>query len=529
MRTITLLFALFGIFFGVQAQDPAIQWQNTIGGSERDEIREISSTSDGGYIIGGDSFSNISGDKTENSNGGRDLWIVKINATGDIEWQNTIGGSGEEILRSIFQTVDGGYLITADSDSNISGDKTENSRGGFDYWIIKLNATGTIVWQHTYGGIGSDYNPIGQQTLDGGYIVAGTSTTNVSGEKTDPSNGDADIWALKLDAAGTIIWQNSIGGSDGDYTNAISLANDGGFIINSSSKSNISGDKSENQIGPFDFWVVKLNPDGAVQWENTIGGTSVDSGYRVIATMDGGYLAGGQSNSPASGDKSENSLGLYDYWIIKLDSNGTIVWENTIGGGLDDFFTDLIELTSGNFLVTGISYSGIGGDKTDPSKGDSDNWFLNINSSGAITGQKTIGGAFRDDPLNIILTQDGGFVVAASSSSDISGDKTENSQGLLDYWVYKMQSAVLGVSNNELSSSFSLYPNPTNGNFTMDLGREYTDVTVEISNVLGQIISSEKYASAKIIQQEINVSAGTYFVKVSIAKEGSNTLRIIKQ
>ncbi|AFL81151.1 hypothetical protein Aeqsu_1668 [Aequorivita sublithincola DSM 14238] len=528
MRTSIILLVFLNSITSAFAQDPAILWQNTIGGSEREDAREISPTSDGGYIIGGDSFSNISGDKTENSNGGRDLWIVKINATGAIVWQNTIGGSGEDRLWSIFQTVDGGYLILADSNSDISGDKTENSRGGFDYWILKLDATGTIMWQHTYGGIDADYFPRGHQTSDGSYIVAGTSTSGVSGEKTDPSNGDADIWILKLDSNGTILWQNSIGGSSGDYTNAISLANDGGYIINTSSISNISGDKSENSIGGLDYWVVKLNPDGTVQWENTIGGINDDAGFGVIPTMDGGYLAGGQSNSPASGDKSENSLGLSDYWIMKLDSSGTIVWENTIGGGLDDFFTDFKELTDGSFLVTGISYSGIGGDKTDPSKGDSDNWFLNVNSSGAITGQKTIGGTFRDDPINIILTQEGGFVVANSSSSDISGDKTENSQGFLDYWVYKMQSVMLDVSDNDLNS-ISLYPNPTNGNFTIEMGREYTDVSIQIYNMLGQLISSEKYVAAKTIEQKIIAPVGIYFVNVNTVKEGSNTLRIIKQ
>ena len=530
MKTSIILFILLIVITPVFAQNPVIVWQKTIGGSEREDIKEIISTSDGGFIIGGESFSNISGDKTEDSKGGRDLWVVKIKETGDIQWQKTIGGSGEDGLGSILQTTDGGYLVVAYSDSDTSGDKTENSRGLTDFWILKLDISGNIEWQHTYGGDDFDRYPKACLTADGGYILAGQSFSHISGDKTDSLKGGTDIWVLKLNASGSIVWQKSLGGNGSEAIGSIVLANDGGYLISATSSSDISGDKSENSIGNSqDYWVVKLRPDGSVEWDKTLGGTGMDLGFVGIATADGGYLVGGGSYSPVSGNKTENSVGMMDYWLLKLDGSGIIVWDKTIGGNEDDNLQDLKELADGSFLVSGFSYSGISGDKTTPSNGFADCWFVKINSSGAIMRQQTIGGANYDYTADIVLTQDGGFVVAATSNSDNSGDKTEDSKGLNDFWVYKMAPSVLGFYDKKLNTSISIYPNPTHDNFTIDLGKHYTDVTVQISNVLGQVISIEKYASVKTIQQEITASAGIYFLRVSTAKEGASILKIIKQ
>ncbi len=528
MRTSIILFVCLMAITSVFAQKSDIVWQNTIGGGHADQAPEIIPTSDGGYIMGGVSLSNISGDKTQDSKGSWDLWIVKINGTGILEWEKTIGGADADMLKSIIQTVDGGYLVTADSYSDISGDKTENSKGETDFWILKLDAAGNIIWQHTYGGDATDYRPKAHQASDGGYIVAGNSESGVSGDKTDPSKGDYDIWILKLDTDGNIVWQKTIGGSAGDILVSFEPTNDGGYIINAYSDSPASGDKSENSIGGEDYWVIKLNADGSIEWDRTLGGTDINTAVDAIPTMDGGYLAGGYSNSPASGNKSENPVGKFDYWLIKLDSIGAIVWDKTIGGEDDDFLTDLKELDDGSFLVSGASKSGAFGDKTDPSQGSFDSWFVKISSSGDIIGQQTIGGELFDHPDGVVITQDGGFVVSATSNSNISGDKTQDTHGNYDFWVFKMAPFALGINKKELSTSISLYPNPSNGNFTINLGKEYTDVSVQIYSLLGQIISSEKYAFAKTIEQEINLSAGIYLIKVNADKLESRAFRIIK-
>jgi len=529
MKTSFTLFALLFGVFSVFSQDPAIIWQKTIGGSGGDFSTVFETTSDGGFIIGGYSNSNISGEKTENSNGGTDLWIVKIDSSGNILWQNTIGGSGEDSLLSIKQTTDGGYIVGASSDSNISGDKTENSRGGLDYWILKLNSSGAIVWQKTYGGAQPEFDTYVVQTTDGGYFVGGYSDSDVSGDKTDPTNGQRDYWALKLDSSGNIVWQNSIGGALVDRPQAAFQTNDGGYIIGGFSTSTTSGDKTEPNQGVTDNWIVKLNSSGNVQWDKTYGGNDSDVLRDLIQTADGGYLVGGYSKSNISGDKTENSQGDYDFWMLKLDGSGNIVWQNTIGGSGIDYPRDVKQLNDGTYMIAGWSNSNISGDKTENSNGGYDYWLVKQDSAGGIISQNSIGGSADESGTYILPTADGNFAMFCSSDSNISGDKSENNRGLDDYWVFKTTPSILGVSKNTFGTSLSAYPNPTNGRFTINLGESFSETTVTITNMLGQVVSTSNYKNTKMLDVEINLAAGIYLATVKTLDGKQATLKITKQ
>jgi len=237
---------------------------------------------------------------------------VKLDSTGNIQWQNTIGGSGYDQLYSIQQTSDGGYILGGYSNSGISGDKTESSQGDYDYWVVKLDAIGNIQWQTTIGGNDADWLYSVQQTTDGGYILGGYSLSDISGDKTEGTQGGNDYWVVKLDASGNIQWQNTIGGNNDDNLSSIQQTTDGGYILGGYSYSDISGDKTENSQGSDDYWVVKLNASGNIQWQNTIGGSGYDQLYSIQQTSDGGYILGGYSESNISGDKTENSQGFDD-------------------------------------------------------------------------------------------------------------------------------------------------------------------------------------------------------------------------
>ncbi|MEH6763696.1 MAG: T9SS type A sorting domain-containing protein [Aequorivita antarctica] len=524
----TLLALLLGVC-NAFSQDPAIMWQKTIGGSEGDFSTAFEATSDGGFIIGGYSNSNISGEKTENSNGGTDIWIVKIDASGNIMWQNTIGGSGNDSLLSIKQTSDGGYIVGAGSDSNISGDKSENSRGGLDYWILKLNSSGTIVWQKTYGGAQPEFDTYVVETNDGGYFVGGYSDSDISGDKTDPTNGQRDYWALKLDSTGAIVWQNSIGGSLVDRPQAAFQTNDGGYIIGGFSTSGVSGDKTETNRGVTDNWIVKLDGSGNVQWDKTYGGNDSDVLRNMVKTADGGYIVGGYSKSNISGDKTENSQGDYDYWILKLNTSGNLVWQNTIGGSGIDYVRDLKQLADGTYMIAGYSNSNISGDKTENSNGGYDYWLVRLNSSGSILSQNSIGGAADESGTYILPTVDGNFAMFCSSNSNISGDKSENSRGLDDYWVFKTTPSILGVSKNTFGTAISAYPNPTNGRFTINLGESFSETNVTIVNMLGQVVSSKNYKNTQMLDLEINGASGIYLATVKTAEGKQATLKINKK
>ncbi len=432
---LTLAGILFFILTGT-AQE--IEWQNTIGGLFVDRLYSIQQTIDGGYVLGGYSSSNISIDKTENSVGGNDYWVVKLDSLGTILWQNTIGGNSIDELYSIQQTSDGGFILAGVSWSNISGDKTENTNGGEDYWIVKVGPFGSIQWQNTIGGSGSEKLYAIKQTLDGGYILGGSSVANISGDKTEDCIGSFDYWVVKVDSMGIIQWQNTIGGSGWDELASIQQTIDGGYILGGFSGSNISGDKTENSIGLYDYWIVKVDSLGIIQWQNTIGGSSSDKLASIIQTTDKGFMLGGYSSSNMSGDKSENSKGDADFWIVKVDSTGTIQWQNTIGGSGWDELASIQQTIDGGYILGGFSESSISGDKMENSNGFSDYWIVKVDSLGVINWQNTIGGNGYDNLCSILQTTDGRYCLGGYSGSSLTGDKKENCLGNVDYWIVKL-------------------------------------------------------------------------------------------
>ena len=424
------------------AQAPLLEWQNTIGGTGYEFLYFAEQTPDGGYILGGYSISGISGDKTEESIGAEDYWIVKLDAAGAVVWENTVGGGNTDFLWDMDLTADGGYILGGRSISGGGvGDKSESKIGNDDYWVVKLNAAGVVEWENTIGGLGYDLLFSVSQTADGGYIIGGTSDSNISGDKTEARVGNTDIWVLKLNSSGSIVWQNDIGGLMNENIYSIEETQDGGYIIGGYSDSGISGDKTEANIGFTDYWVVKLDSAGGVVWDNTIGGSSGDQLYALQETEDGSYIVAGVSSSGISGDKTVVSKGGSDYWILKLSQSGSIIWQKTYGGvGSDLLYSNSItQTTDGGYIVGGYSISGNGGDKTEANNGSWDSWILKLDGAGNIEWQNTIGGPGSDYIFTAQQTHDGGYILGGYSYSGIGGDKTEANIGDADYWVIKLE------------------------------------------------------------------------------------------
>lgn len=307
-------------------------WEKYYGGSGSDGLEVVTQTKDGGYLIGGSSNSSASGDKTENCIGSYDFWIIKTDSLGNLQWENTIGGTSQDKLISLKETEDERVILFGTSYSIASGDKSQNNFGASDFWLVQLNAFGAIQWERTIGGNADDYAAEVVECPDKGFLLGGTSFSGVSGVKNEASIGYSDYWIIKVDSLGNILWQNTIGGISGDALADLDISNDRGFILSGYSYSPISGDKTEGCIGQRDYWIVKVDSIGNVQWQNTLGGSWDDNSTGVVAAYDGGYVILGESNSPVSGDKSEDNM-EYDRiypWILKLDSAGNIVWQNTI-------------------------------------------------------------------------------------------------------------------------------------------------------------------------------------------------------
>ena len=273
-----------------------------------------------------------------------------------IQWQRCLGGAGGDFGTCIRPTTDGGYVLSALTTSN-SGDVSGNHGGSYDAWVVKTDAGGALQWQRCLGGSGSDEANTIQQTADEGYIIGG-STTSSDGDVSGYHNAGSaiprpDAWVVKLDADGAIQWQKCLGGWERDGITAILQADDGGYICAGSTYSN-DGDVSGNH-GAFDAWVVKLDISGALQWQKCLGGTGSEAGNDIVATMDGGYIMTGNTTS-SNGDVQGNH-GDHDAWVVKLSNSGAIEWQKCLGSTLADAGYSILQSAELGYLVAGQTRS----------------------------------------------------------------------------------------------------------------------------------------------------------------------------
>lgn len=434
--TIAVLAMLFS-FLNALSQAPAKRWDAGFGGSENEQFAAGQQTKDGGYMWGGYSESGISGDKSQPGRGSSDYWVVKTDANGVKQWDKRFGGTSVDELTCLQQTTDDGYILGGTSFSGAGADKSQPGQGSSDYWIVKINSNGTKQWDVRFGGSLQDELHSIKQTSDGGYILGGSSISGISGDKTQSSRGGKDFWIVKIDANGTKQWDARFGGDLFEELFSVYQANDGGYILGGYSLSDINGDKTQRSRGRYDFWVVKTDAVGTKQWDAGFGGSDDDWLTQLQQTKDGGYILGGWSWSGATGDKSQPSQGDNDYWAVRIDSLGIKQWDADFGGSSNDYCNAIQQTTDGGYVLGGYSSSPISGDKTQETQGGTDYWMLKMDADGESQWDADFGGNDFDFLYSIQQTTDSGYVLGGYSSSGISGDKTQESKGLNDYWIVK--------------------------------------------------------------------------------------------
>jgi len=414
-----------GQYFIADAQttSPDISWQHAYGGSSDEQFRSMALTNDGGFIAVGYA-SSLDGDVTSN-HGSSDYWIVKCDSTGSIQWQRTYGGSMTDWARSVNTTADGGYIVAGYAKSN-NGDIT-NAHGDFDYWILKLNSSGDVMWQKSYGGSAFDnaYNAI--ETSDGNFVVAGF-TESIDGDATG-NHGQQDYLILKLDHNGNKIWGKVLGGAYDEQAACVVETNEHAYLIagySNSSDANVPDNRGRN-----DFWVVKLSTDGNVIWKKSYGGGKDDAGRWIEKSPDGGFVITGYA---ASNNRDvTGGHGAYDYWVIKIDSIGTLQWQKSMGGSLDDYPYFVKRCGDGNYVICGSTNSN--DDDVTNQYGAGDFWVVKIDSIGNLLWQKSYGGSQNDEARAILQTRDKNLLVAGFSAS-FDYDVTAP-HGAMEGWIIK--------------------------------------------------------------------------------------------
>jgi hypothetical protein len=535
-KLLPLLFLLFFFFEVCEGQAPLVyQWDKRYGGYNNEMLYVIQQTQDEGFVLGGITWSDSSYEVSQHTRGNYDYWIVKTNNVGVKLWDKRFGGAVGEQLHAIQQTADGGYLLGGTTYSDSSGDVTERTRDTTtgqnykgDYWIIKIDSIGIKQWDKRFGGYREDWLYSVQQTNDGGYILGGFSWSDSSGDVSQHSKGGPDYWIVKIDSLGNKQWDRRYGGSLADEMGFVEETFDGGYIVGGFSDSDSSGDISHHNHGGRDYWIIKIDSGGNKEWDNGYGGYGSSTLLCMHQTSDRGFILGGITNVDSAGDVSQHSRGRNDFWIIKVDSLGNKQWNKLFGGNLDeDEFGNVIETFDKGYLIGGTSYSPASGDKSENNWGFEQTWVIKTDSLGNKQWDKTIKtnlGSNDDEQGLVLQTKDGCYVFGNSTWAPVGGDVTQFQRGLGDFWIVKFCDTTL-TSVNPLSTvnfQFSIYPNP----FTNELvikSQESSSREIILFDVAGKEILRQKTTEAETRLNTEGIAAGFYLLRV-----GGENFKVVK-
>jgi hypothetical protein len=453
-----------------QAHPPSIQWQKTVGGDADDWLTKVLVMPDGSFVIGGISRSGVSGNKTSprldselrsilpDENGdvwiGRDAWVIKLSSSGLKEWDRTYGGMGTDTLVDIALDADGGVFIGG---TGFRGevipldipclepfcDGWALYDGSKDYFVARTDATGHTLWQQFLGGDGHDYLA-GLAVGPGNTVtLAGSSISPIGGNKTAPHFGDYDAWIARLDPVGNRIWDRSFGGTSADQISLVHRTSDGGMILCGVSFSEPGGNKSSPAYGQGDVWLIRLNAAGEKLWEQSLGGTGYETPVKLFEMPDGGFLIGCGSASPISGNKTSPSLDsdlllAGDYWIVRVNPQGVVLWDKTFGTESWDLLVDFQPTASGGAIFSGVRYA-------DPATGflllPFEYRLIQVDANGVELWSKVFDADNASAvgwlwPSRILPLPDQGLLIGATSFADGTNSlKTSPTYGISDCWL----------------------------------------------------------------------------------------------
>ncbi|MGA1975736.1 MAG: hypothetical protein ABSG92_08875 [Conexivisphaerales archaeon] len=388
---------------------PTVEWDSVYGGTGPDTGQSAVQTSDGGFVLAGDT----------NSYGvsSQQAWLVRTDSTGNVIWNYTYGGTAGNYVEKVVAAGDGGFVVAGYTNSTGAiGYTPARGAGGYDAWLFKVSSTGSLTWEKLFGGASNDYIYSVQKTSDGGYIlVGGTYSSGAGGE---------DVWLIKTDSDGNMQWSKTYGTASDDVGYAVAQTSDGGYIIGGSTMSSGSGD----------VYFIKTDASGNLQNSTIFGGAGVDAAYGVAQAAGGGYII--EANTKSFG------TGASRIWMLKLDTSLSTVWNYTYGTSVDTYGYSLLQSADGGLLVAGsISNSTFGLQV----------FIMKTDSQGSQIWNMTFGGAKDDVAYSITPTGSDGYIVAAATASFSANNRA---------WLI------------DLGSDFFFYPYVQNGilNATMIAG-----------------------------------------------------------
>ncbi len=410
MKKLFLLFLGLTLYVTVNGQSWHLGWQNCFGGSKGEEAEDVCLYDNNYYIIG--TTESNDGDVSFFHGGYDDIWLIKTDLSGNLIWEKTYGGSGNEEGIRVIPTLDGNlYILSTIWPSD--GDVSNNLSSTLAIWVVKIDPDGKILWERALGGSGADYCTGGILTSDGGVVVCGY--TSSSDGDVSINYGFYDMWVFKLNSQGELIWETVIGNEDFDYSFSVIETSDKGFLLSGSSYLYQGGNLSCIDHGTkADGVLAKLDSLGNLEWTQCYGGSGYDCVNLSMETIDGYIFAGSLDSDDG---QVPGVHGDVDIWIVKTDFWGNIIWERSLGGSLSDVPAKLFLENSGNILVFGQTRSKDGDVNGNHNYRNSDIWVVKLSSEGEILSQQCIGG-LADERLGtgIVKKAEGHYVLAAEAS-----------------------------------------------------------------------------------------------------------------
>jgi len=495
--------------------------ERVLGGSGKDIFSNYVSipNSDETFLVSS-SNSNISGDKTENSKGNYDIWLIKLDANNNIIWQKTIGGEGFDSANDAI-IIDTLLYITCSSNSPVSGDKTVGNPAGstsISNWVLCIDLSGNIVWQNNYASNMSAGDSKFLKLKNNNLLLAFSSSTVLGNGSTSSSN----VALFELNPLTGAVITNSIFGSSliDTFGDVVQMPNGELYLFTiSQTGTSVNNDKTELGFGSYDYWILRLTENFVKVADKCFGGDQTEASYRMVLKVKNDFLYFvGTSNSSFSGNKMSASFGLNDCWVVKTDLNLNYIWDKSYGGTEDDYSNFNFSNATDELLFSTISLSSISGNKLTSNDGSMDCWVFRIDENGDLIDQANIGGSLDDyGQVYLNVNSPGQNIFAGTSLSPISGIKTLANKGFEDIWLFNFNAdELLSINETTIFGNINIFPNPFQDKVTFSFPEINETLQLRIFTLDGKTVY-ETTIEKNTLSKEVNLtdSKAIYFYEIS--------------
>lgn len=514
-----------------------VVWQKDIKSSTQDFLSQVTTTIDGQYLITGSSIQSGKLQQDNKRNNGYDFHLIKLNQYGEQLWEKYFSGQNHDYLSATVATQDGGFLLSGTSYSEKGLDKKEDSKGGSDFWLIRINEFGDELWQKTLGTSADEESRAVIQTINQGFFVAGSVQNSPKGY------GSKDVWIIRLDKDGKELSQLILGGKGHDEIEKMIPTKDGGALLGiysrssavqgkipnikstetrdtSDSKNVPSVQKTTDNFGEGDYWIVKLDKNGKVEWEKNFGGKG-DDHIRTLSLTSTGYLIGGESRSERSGNKTVGIEEGTDLWLISLNERGEEVWQKSYNFSNRDLLMGTSILYSAdNKASKGILLGGYTQAEGKIEKGDETFWILYLDQNGNEQWRKHISGENRqrEERLSDLkLNRDGSIVLAGTSASELGKEN----------WK------IVKLGDQQISQliekyDIKVYPNPVSDYAYIEIGFDFKEADILLYDMGGRLLQNIKTKNRVTKINTQSLIQGAYLVTIKTDNNKTANAKLIK-